>query len=40
MCQEQLLRAEEMAQQLGALSVLLENLGLIPSTYVVTHNHL
>jgi hypothetical protein len=32
------LRAEEMAQWLRALAVLLENLGSIPSTHMAAHN--
>lgn len=30
----------DMAQRLGALSILLEDLGSVPSTYMVANNHL
>ena len=33
-------RAEEVAQQFGALPALAEGLGPFPSTYMVAHNHL
>jgi hypothetical protein len=33
-------RAGEMTQWLGTLSALPENLGSIPSTHMVAHNHL
>ena len=32
-------RAEEVAQQLRALDALAEDMGLVHSTHVVTHNH-
>ena len=32
--------AREMAQQLGPLAAFVEDLGLISSTYIATHNHL